>query len=349
MEWSINQYGIKTGCIHIPGLDLAGTYVTANGWIDERHMIVSAHKNLNTMECSLLLVDIEAGKTECVTKAAKWPCFCVKDGVLYYLYQNRIYRTDLKMKTAELIFENAGEAPFEGPPGITSDGKYISLQHQDQTGSTAIDLFLVEEKRLKTVYRASFCPPFSKATHSMVNPSNPKEVFFCHEGDCHYITNRMWIYSGEQNAVRNFYKQSLDKDGANGDCCGHEMWAENGMDMFFVKYPASTIEPKGIFKINIGSGQTKQIAGQYPYWHVGVYRNGEILAGDTMGENGDIHVVLICGGQEKIIADAKTTWQHPVHPHPVFSPSGRRLYFTTVDGDRSVVRVCEIERTPKNE
>lgn len=76
MEWSINQYGIKTGCIHIPGLDLAGTYVTANGWIDERHMIVSAHKNLNTMECSLLLVDIEAGKTECVTKAAKWPCFC---------------------------------------------------------------------------------------------------------------------------------------------------------------------------------------------------------------------------------------------------------------------------------
>ena len=343
MKWFTNQYGIKTICISIPDMDLAGTYITANGWADEHRIIASAHKNLNTMECSLMLIDIENGETECVAEKAKWPCFCVKNELLYHTYENRIYRTDLKTRIAEMIYENTGEAPFEGPPGITSDGKYISLQHQDKVDNTAIDLFSTEEKQLKTVYQSSFFSPFAKATHSMVNPSNPSEVFFCHEGDCRYITNRMWIYRGEKNTAENFYKQRLDRNGANGDCCGHEMWAENGKDMFFVKYPASTIKPKGIFRINVSSGLSEHIAGKYPYWHVGVYKNGGILAGDTMEENGDIHVVLICNGQEKIIAKAKTTWSHPAHPHPVFSPSGRRLYYTTIDGNgRAVINICEI-------
>lgn len=343
MDWFINQYGIKTGSISIPGICPAGTYITANGWVDEEHIIVSAHKSVDTMECSLLLIDIKSGQAECVAEKAKWPCFCVKDSVLYYTYGNRIYRTELKSAVTELLYENTGEAPFEGPPGITNDGKYISLQHQDDTGNTAIDLFSVQEKRLETVYHSSFFPPFAKATHSMVNPSNPAEVFFCHEGDCRYITNRMWIYRKEKNKAENFCKQKLDENGANGDCCGHEMWAENGRDMFFVKYPASTTDTKGIFRVNTVSGTTEHIAGRYPYWHVGVYKDGRLLAADTMEENGDIHVVLIHGGNERIIADAKTSWKHPAHPHPVFSPSGSQLYYTTIDDNgRTAINICEI-------
>lgn len=343
MEWVTNRYGIKTECINIPGMNLAGTYVTADGWVDERHIIASAHGNLSSMECSLLMIDIESGQAECVIKNAKWPCFCVKKGLLYHTYKNRIYRTDLKTRISELIYENIGENSFEGPPGITYDGKCISLQHKDKMGNTAIDLFWTEEKRFETVYHSSFFPPFERATHSMVNPSNPEEVFFCHEGDCRYITNRMWIYRKDKEKAENFYKQTLDECGANGDCCGHEMWSENGNYMFFVKYPVSTIEPKGIFRVNVSNGCAELIAGKYPYWHVGVYKNGELLAGDTTEEDGNIHVVLICGENEEIIADAKTTWQHPVHPHPVFSPSGRRLYFTNIDSsNRAVINICEI-------
>ena len=66
MDWFINQYGIKTGSISIPGICPAGTYITANGWVDEEHIIVSAHKSVDTMECSLLLVDIKSVQAECV-------------------------------------------------------------------------------------------------------------------------------------------------------------------------------------------------------------------------------------------------------------------------------------------
>lgn len=343
MKWYINQYGIKTGCIKIPGINLAGTYITANGWVDESHIVVSAHNDLNTLECSLLLIDIESGQSQCVVENAKWPCFCVHNGVLYHTYKNNIYCTVLKTGASELIYENVGEEPFEGPPGITNDGGFISLQHRDKMGNTAIDLFSTKDKQLITVHHSSFFAPFERATHSMVNPLNPNEIFFCHEGDCRYITNRMWIYRHNTNKAENFYRQRLDENGANGDCCGHEMWTKNGNHMFFVKYPASTINPKGIFRINVSNGCVEHIAGKYPYWHVGVYNNGELLAGDTMEEKGDIHVILISGNTEKIIADAKTTWKHPVHPHPVFSPSGKRLYFTTVgDDNQSIIKICKL-------
>lgn len=343
MKSFVNKYGRRIRCIGFSDMDIAGTYITANGWTGERHIVASAHKSLNAMECSLILIDVETGDCRCIVENAKWPCFCVKDDILYHTLENRIYRIDLKSNDGEMIYENTGEAPFEGPPGITLDGRYISLQHQDKNGNTSIDLFSTENKYLDEVYHSEFFSPFPKATHSMVNPTDHNEIFFCHEGDCRYITNRMWIYRRSSKRAENFYRQRLDKNGANGDCSGHEMWAESGHNMFFVKYAASTIEPKGIFKISTADGYAEHIVGGYPYWHVGVYKNGELLAGDTMEKNGNVHVVLIHGSQEEIIADAKTTWSHPVHPHPVFSPSGEKLYFTTMGSTgRSVINICEI-------
>ncbi len=323
----------------------ANSYITANCWIDNERILAARLSRLQEMQCDYYEINICTNEQRLIYRNGKWPCFIVHNGMLYHTVENRLLRTHIARGTTEELYVNQSEAFFEGPPCMTEDGRFISLQWQCAEHSTALGLFDIENRTMNEVYQSRFPAPFSKATHCMVCPTDSNRVFFCHEGDCHYITDRLWLADCREKTARNLFRQRLNEQGANGECCGHEMWARDGKGLYFIKYIATTLPPKGVFYVDADTGKARSVAHKYPYWHVGAAHCAERLACDTQEENGDIHIVYIDikKGIEQPIARAKTTWAHPVHPHPVFSPDDSKICFTTLnDEGRAVIGVCDI-------
>ncbi len=90
-------------------------------------------------------------------------------------------------------------------------------------------------------YERNFKKPFNDVAHLMVCPENHELMFFCHEGETFYISNRLWLYDMGTGKEWNIAKQTLDRDGNLGDCFGHEMWTPDGKGLYFVKYDCSSL------------------------------------------------------------------------------------------------------------
>jgi hypothetical protein len=233
-----------------------------------------------------------------------------------------------------------------GTMHMTNDGKYISIETGGRT-------FLVDLESGNTEYVISkkFAPPFWESDHYIVCPTDKNKMFFAHEGDTRYVSNRLWLYE-HGKGMRCIAKQRLDEDGNLGDCFGHESWAPDGKGLWFVKYRDSTIFPKGISYVDLEGNQQNAIYGKYPYWHASCSADGRYLAADaiTGDYNGprfssftDEQMALVCEcdccivnlktGEERSVIKALTFLEYPDHPHPSFSTNAKwMVYHDVVDG-----------------
>ena len=177
----------------------------------------------------------------------------------------------------------------------------------------------------------------------MINPFDPEQVFFAHEGNTFYVSNRLWLFD-TQSGMHCIAKQRLDEEGNLGDCFGHECWAADGQGLYFVKYACSPLPPRGICYVSITGEQTDVLYGKYPYWHVSAAPNGRHLAADTQsGTFSGVCLIDTETGRECMPIQARTTWSHPCHPHPSFSPDSRTVGFQDLDSERITLCFMDLE------
>lgn len=337
-----------------PGYIYSCGYYTQNCWVDDDRLILSRRQGKHCVEsvnkAELILVDLKQ-KTETIlySEQGKGISHIVKGNMLYFV-ENGNTLCSLNVDTCErkTIFVCETEIV---QPHITSDGRYISwFDTEGKTPEQTCRRIDLDTGNVEIMIKIGFLPPFKVANHFMICPTDPDKVFFAHEGDTTYISNRLWMLR-KGKVPYNFAKQRLDHNGNLIDCFGHECWAPDGKGVYFVKYDISPSKPTGIGYVDLSSRMPKILYSKYKYWHVCAAPNGKYLAADIgpndldendLGNSG-VCLIDIDKNSEKIVAKVKNTRSHPGHPHPQFNPSCSRICFNNaIDRDTLSVEIIDI-------
>ncbi|MDO4292557.1 MAG: oligogalacturonate lyase family protein [Eubacteriales bacterium] len=323
---------------------VAHSYVTASCFDRSGGIVTARLKEQDAMECLYVRTDLKTGEERILYEDGKWPQFLVWNDKLFHYHGKELLETDIPSGITSCLWQ--GEYELYGIPSITQDGRYLGVSWYYEDHSTSVSIFDKNTGECREIVRKKFPAPYEWISHVMVNPADESKCFFCHEGDCCYITNRLWIADTAQKTAKLLFRQQMDSEMGNGESCGHEMWSFDGKGMYFVKYISATILPRGVWYVDQASKKAKSIAESYPYWHVGVSPDGRYLAADTQEPTGKSDIVLIDleTGEEKVLARIPITGIHPCHPHPVFSQDGTKLCFTMLgENGRLAVGIISVK------
>lgn len=334
-EISDNEYHYTTG------------YYTANKWIDNDTIVASRSKSQQVVRSEgqaveLVKISLSTGeKTVLCNDATSYISHVVHGNSVYYTTGKEIKKIDTNTGKISVVYEDILFKETENPnlfePEITNDGKYLSVYVQPKNKPTAFVVINLEKGTAKIMFEKGFSDPFPEANHGMICPADPNIMFFAHEGDTRYITNRLWIYNRKTDQMYNLAKQNLDINGNLADCFGHESWAPDGNGVYFVKYPVSPVPPKGICYVDIKSRESKLIYSGFPYWHVGVSSDNKFLLADTYEEPSKVVVIDKSDDSETQIDAVGILPNHPAHPHPQMSPDTKTVIYTAVNTNG---RIC---------
>jgi len=319
-------------------------YYSANKWVDSHRVVLvrSTEPELKAFSrhAELVLVDIEAETEEFLTALTPSPARAYGSGYiegyvvcgwdLYYLQKSEqsdaLWHMDLKTRATRQLYTHPNDLYF---PHITADGRFLNLEIHPSTDREKYVCLRVDTQsgKAETLFEKRFQQPLPEVTHIMISPTDPDTVFFCHEGNTFYISNRLWLYTKE-HGMHCIAKQRLDEEGNLGDCFGHECWAPDGKGLWFVKYPCSPLPPRGLCYVSTEGEQSDVLYQKYPYWHVCCAPNNRYLAADTQSSGfSGVCFIDTETGKEIMAVKAGTTWQHPTHPHPSFSLDSKHLIF----------------------
>lgn len=358
MSFSIERNNLNEFLrIYKRGYDSSFGYYTQNCWVDDDRLVISNYKKNNKGQIThkdFILIDI-LNKTEkhliTVNVSPTADSNSVVYGKTLFYVRENYYLCSINVDTLERKEIYKGDIPIVFPH-ITADGRFINWydKESDKDFQTCMRIDLETGEVIKMLEKG-FLPPFKIANHFMICPTNPDVIFFSHEGDTTYITNRLWIFENEKGAY-NLAKQRLDDNGNLIDCFGHESWAADGKGLYFVKYACSPEPPCGIGYVDLESKEVKILYSKYKYWHVCAAPNGKYLAAD-LGPNdfdennmsfSSVCLIDLEKNTEEIIVDVHNNRSHPGHPHPQFNPSGTRICFNDVIDDGTLtVGVVDIK------
>ena len=335
-----------------PVLHYTVGYFTNNSWLDDDNVLVSEGKGRTDFsDATIYLVNLVEGTKKTIVEHCRGFNYLLHDTTLFYIRDKVLHSIDLNTNEDKEICTCEYGISL---PHCTSDGKYISWEtHKD--GRHACYVVEVETGKVELAFEKSFEPPFDCTNHYMICPTDHNKIFFAHEGNTEYITNRLWLWEKDKG-MRCIAKQYLDEDGNLGDCFGHECWAPDGKGLWFVKYPVSPQPPKGLSYVDLEGNQRIAVYGKYPYWHVSCSADGKYLAADTqlrtyagpiieglteeemsLVYDTDCCLINLETGEEKAVISVVTNSKHPCHPHPALSPNSKWMCFHDfVDGQVTV-------------
>ena len=162
------------------------------------------------------------------------------------------------------------------------------------------------------------------------------------------LTDRVWTVARDGADNRRVYKREDRMQWVT-----HEVWLPGRRAIAFVDWP------RGMRLLDIGTGEAHWLH-HFPAWHAAPDATGTRFACDTNFPDRGLHIVPLSGAPEFLCASEATSegahWAHPfpyndgpvavearqhTHPHPRFSPDGKRVVFTS---DRSgFAQIYEVE------
>lgn len=209
------------------------------------------------------------------------------------------------------------------------------------------------------------CERVAKAwiTHVQFHPQNSDWILYNHEWASHCGIRRMWLWDGQYHRAL----RTLDKGRRIEDWVCHEMWSEDGSEII---YHGSYAEG-GLFYIGwitLATGEIKEIAlpkAYHSYGHFTISKDGLLVSDgyyvpdsvleQAVGKDYSgtdfaarwISVQKVDWEKGTIewfpLEEHNSSWQNQdTHPHPIFSPDGRRVYYTTDASGKLEVRSCPV-------
>lgn len=248
----------------------------------------------------------------------------------------------------EIFRPKSGEEITNGLVSVTADGTraLIGLRCGDGYSVGCVDVASGQCRVL--------CEFPWFANHFHFCPFDEDWIGLCHEGPCEQIEDRVWAWHEKLAPEGRCLFPQHWGDARRELNVGHERWHFHAASASVVAYGAGCGEPRGIYEVTVG-GNTRLVSPGDRDLHVNVSRDGRWLVADTSGphdrpgkgwENAegisDILLIDPRDGSRRWLARTRLHARHPWHPHPVFSPDGRYIYFNEAmlpDGGR-VMRVA---------
>jgi len=343
----------KTIFIHDDTYHYTAAYYTTNKWVDADTLVLSRSESetigaMKPEACELVLYSCKDQSMKVICNdITNFNSYVVHQKLVYYTNRTQLRCIDLDTGENRLIYEkDFDEIEAFGGPQITNDGKTVSLYANREDFGGFFFTVDTQTGRSRKLLTKRFESPFHFANHGMICPENPDLLFFAHEGNTFYISNRLWLYDAKTDKAWNLAKQSLNQCGNLGDCFGHESWAYDGKGMYFVKYPCSPTPPTGICYVDIGTGKHELLYTSYNYWHVGSSQDGRFLLADTLApDHNEVVVIDREDGSETVIDRVKGK-AHPAHPHPQMSLDNKKVVYTALDdAGRTGVKITFLKQS----
>lgn len=179
---------------------------------------------------------------------------------------------------------------------------------------TALLRLDLETGRLSPILTVDF-----RIGHVQANPLLPGIILYCKEtgGDA---DQRTWIVNADGTGNRPFYRETYD------EWVTHELWWGPDRVLFTIwpRNEAMRRKPHGAVSISRKDGAVV-IHNQHPYWHVAGSPDGKYAVADTFA--GELWLINIQKGKRKLLTQGHRPAESKPHPHPSFSPDGKRILF----------------------
>jgi len=239
---------------------------------------------------------------------------------------------------------------FYPHPSISADGRYvlIGVRYPEYYAVLKIE---VETGESYIQFKHSWW-----MNHIYFSPYDENWIGFCHEGPCEKTRDRVWGWHAVQAPEgRCLFDQNWGNP-ARELWVGHERWCFHAPTALVVAYGGSPGEPRGVYELSAEGKRPRLVSQGNRYLHVNVSHSGRYAVVDTSGphdlagrgwENAqhisDILLLDMASGEQRWLARSKVDARHPYHPHPVFSPDEKLIYFNeaTIQPRGNRVRVVK--------
>lgn len=232
---------------------------------------------------------------------------------------------------------------------ITADGRRVLIGRQTVGGYEIVELDVAEGPP-----RVLFAKPWF-VNHAHYCPGDESWIGFCHEGPAGDVHDRVWAWHGEKAP----HGVPLMDQREAGLWLGHERWAHDTASAFVVAYGDGPGERRGIYQLFPDGGVPRLVSRGDRDWHVNVSPDGSLAVVDTTGPHdlagrgwqnagtiSDVLLVDTATGAREFLARTHRGPLHPFHPHPVFSPDGRTVFYNDIAecGTRGGVAAVALDR-----
>ncbi len=172
---------------------------------------------------------------------------------------------------------------------------------------------------------------------------NGKTIMFCHEGPWELVDSRIWFIDPDGRNLREGRKRAGDRPaGENGELWGHEYWLADSSRAAYIYFPRRYGLDASIRMLDPDTLVEDVLMSVSSYSHFISNRdNTQIVADGQEGLSDAIYLVdvakkaeqVLCrhGSSMKPYVDPRTGQPNTqeVHPHPCFSPDGRRVVYSS--------------------
>lgn len=309
-------------------------------------------------ECRLWLHDLETGENR-LLKA--WPRNLCRGDMLWFdvsaesnfliaVADNAVWRIglDVHKPEAALVYR---EPTTSGHvliplPSLSRNGHRVMVGRR--LTNHACEVLSIDTESGKCVRLASLP---GDSNHFHLCPGDESWLGYCREGPAESVGVRVW---GWHATMAPLGRPLLD-NGALGLHMGHERWAFHGASVFAVAYGSSPRGPRGVYEMFPDGRPPCLVSEGDRDWHVGASQDGRWLVVDTTGPHdasgrgwdgagavSDILAIEAATGRRRFAARSRRISGFHCHPHPVFSPDGRTIFFNEAAPDDNGHRVIVV-------
>jgi len=255
---------------------------------------------------------------------------------LYYTQGDTVRRLHVDTLEDTLVYRHP--TPAGGTfllMDISGDGQYLGLMeigpYEKAEDSTADLVRRFEARPLSSFWIATADGVKAWKAHEekrhlqhlLFNPTDPTTLMYCHEGPWDRVEQRLWLMRWDGSHIRPLrYQETPDL------AIGHEYWLADGRHVDYVRHCKG--QPTAVCRVDTLSG-VETVLTLHGYCHFISDRTGDGIVGDDAEyvtlldvPSGEL-TPLVRHHQELTIANTL------YHPHPAFSPDGRRIVFCRRD------------------